>query len=63
MIDLLMMNPSININELHCDSHVSAIWFAAFYGHKRIISMLANAGADIMITNKEGVNILHVAIA
>ena len=63
MIDLLLMNPSIKVNELHRSSGVNAIWYAAFYGHQTIIAMLANAGADIMISNKDGYNILHIAIS
>ena len=63
MIDLLLMNPSTKINELHSGSGVNAIWYAAFYGQQAIIAILANAGADCMITNKDGYNILHVAIS
>ena len=41
---------------------VNSVWLAALYGHGEVMSLLANAGIDIMNRhNKTLNNALHVA--
>ena len=43
-------------------SGVNAIWLACFYGNGEIMSLLAEAGADLFATNKKKINIMHLAV-
>ena len=41
---------------------VNSFWLACMYGHGSIMKKLAEKGSDIFISNKEKVNVLHLAI-
>ena len=40
---------------------MNAFWIACLYGHSEIMSILAEKGIDVMSTNKEQINALHLA--
>ena len=62
MLELMLRNKSMDINVCDNNSGVNAFWLACLYGHGNIMSMLAEAGADIYVTNHRKVNVLHLAI-
>ena len=42
---------------------VNAFWLASFYGRGKCVSILANAGSDLMVKHKKSnANALHIAI-
>ena len=59
---VILSNPTIDIHVVEKNTGVNAFWLATFYGHGEIMSLLAEAGIDIMIKhNKTLNNALHVA--
>jgi ankyrin repeat protein len=53
------MNKTVDIH-LNCGG-INAFWFACLLGHGNIMSMLAEEGIDIFCTNKQKLNVLHLA--
>jgi ankyrin repeat protein len=39
----------------------TALHFAAYHGNPRTIDLLVDAGANVYATNKQEINMLHVA--
>lgn len=62
MIDLLLMNKSIDIDEKDPKTGINAFWLACLFGKGNIMKKLAERGCDIITTNIEEVNVLHLAI-
>lgn len=52
MLEVMLMNKTIDIDCIEPLNHVNSFWLAALYGHCWIMKMLAEKGADIYITNK-----------
>ena len=53
----------ININEKDPATGVNAFWFACYYGHAEVVTLLGQNGADIYAQSNElGINALHLAI-
>ena len=62
MIKVLLLNKSLNINAIDHQSGVSSFWLACLYGYGEIMILLAEEGADIYVTNKSCINVMHLAI-
>jgi ankyrin repeat protein len=41
---------------------VNSFWVAAFYGHLEVMRFLMQKGIDILSTNQNGSNALHIAV-
>jgi ankyrin repeat protein len=41
---------------------VNSFWVAAFYGHLDVMRFLMQKGIDILSTNQNGSNALHIAV-
>ena len=61
MVKLVLQNPNLDI-DIRNEAGVNAFWIACMFGHGQVMSLLANAGLDIMCVNNQGVNVLHLAI-
>ena len=44
------------------EAGVNAFWIACRVGHGNIMEILAKHDIDIMISNKQGLNVLHLAV-
>ena len=63
IIKELLKNRSLNINVADPETGINSFWIACLYGHGSIMKMLAETpGCDILVTNKEGINVLHLAV-
>lgn len=62
MLHLLLRNKHLDVNSIEPFSNVTAFWMACLYGHGKIMSILAESGANIYVTNRCLVNPLHLAI-
>jgi len=62
MLNTLLKNSTVNINVIDPWSGVNSFWLACLYGHGKIMKILAEQGAEIYNTNKQLVNVLHLAI-
>jgi len=62
MVKTMLRNKSLNINIQDDVSGITPIWLACLYKHGSIVRILANAGAEIHVTNKNNINLLHLAI-
>ena len=62
MLRELLKNKSVNIDAKDPYSGVSAFWLACLYGHGKIMSILAEEGADVYVINKFKINVLHLAV-
>ena len=62
MIELILKNKNIDINAKDEYSGISSIWLACLYGQGDIVSMLADAGADIFVSNRNKMDLLHLAV-
>ena len=58
----MLRNKTLDINVIDPQTGVNAFWLACLYGHGDIMKILAEAGADIYITNRRNINVLHLAI-
>ena len=58
----MLRNKTLDINVVDPQTGVNAFWLACLYGHGEIMRILAEAGADIYVTNTRKVNVLHLAI-
>lgn len=58
---LTLLNKTLDINITN-EAGVNAFWMACFHGHGNIMRMLAEAGINVMNTNKNLVNALHLAV-
>ena len=58
----MLTNNTIDLAQVDELTGVNSLWLACFYGHAEIVIMLAEAGADIFCTNRQEVNVLHLAI-
>ena len=63
LVKILLRNRTIQVNAKYSNFNVNAFWLSCFYGHADIMAILAHAGADVYITNRSGVNVLHLATA
>ena len=61
MMRLTLLNKTLDINITN-EAGVNAFWMACMYGHGQIMSMLAEAGINVMNCNKNKVNALHLAV-
>lgn len=59
-VSLMLQNKMINIDKKDSDG-VNAFWIAAYFGHGKVMSVLAESGIDVMNTDPKGYNVLHVA--
>ena len=50
----------IDINKKDSDG-VNAFWIAAYFGHGKVMSVLAESGIDVMNVDPKGANVLHIA--
>ncbi len=41
---------------------MNSFWVAAFYGHLEVMRFLMQKGIDILSTNQNGSNALHIAV-
>ena len=62
MIDLIMQNPSVDVDKIDPKTGVNAFWLACLFGNGSIMKKLAEKGCNIMSTNKQEINVLHLAI-
>ena len=62
MLTTLLQNKTVNINAIDPYSGVNSFWLACLYGHGKIMKILAEQGADIFITNRQKINVLHLAV-
>ena len=51
----------VNIN-IKNDQDVNAYWVACFFGHGKVMKILAEANIDIFCSNIDGVSVLHLAV-
>ena len=56
IMKVILQNPTIDIHVIDETTGVNSFWLAAFYGHGEILSMLAEAGIDIMNRHKKTLN-------
>jgi ankyrin repeat protein len=56
----MLQNKMIDINKKDKDG-VNAFWIAAYFGHGKVMSVLAESGIDVMNTDPKGYNVLHIA--
>ena len=47
--------------EINDSCGFTALHFAAYHGNPRIIELLVDSGANVYATNKQEINMLHVA--
>jgi ankyrin repeat protein len=40
---------------------INSFWIGCYYGHGGVMKVLAEAGADVLSTDKFGLNVLHLA--
>ena len=60
MMGLILQNNSVDINIT--DSYgINAFWLAAMLSNGQIMRVLAQKGIDVLCTNDEGFNALHIA--
>jgi ankyrin repeat protein len=59
-VSLMLQNKMLDINKKDSDG-VNAFWIAAYFGHGKVMSVLAESGIDVMNTDPKGYNVLHVA--
>ena len=60
---ILENNNTFDINAQDKSSGVNPIWLACLYGHGNTMKILSEFGANVMCTNSDGVNLLHLAVA
>ena len=61
-MQVLVRNPTIDIEVTQPETGVNAFWIASFYGHGAVMKVLAERGIDIFNKNKNtGANALHIA--
>lgn len=61
MMKLVLSNKTIDI-QVKNEHGVNGFWIACMFGHGEVMSLLADAGIDIMCVNNLGVNVLHLAV-
>jgi ankyrin repeat protein len=62
MMNLILMNNSIDINAKIKDHNINSFWIACMCKQGKIMKILAEAGIDIYQSNKNGLNALHLAV-
>jgi len=62
MVITMLMNKALDIDIQDEDTGITAIWLACLYRHGNIVRILANAGANVHVANKNHINLLHLAI-
>jgi len=59
----MLNNTTLDIDIIDEHTGINAFWLAAFYGHGKIMEILAEKGINILNTHKETKsNALHVAV-
>jgi ankyrin repeat protein len=62
IMELILRNPTLDINRIDPKTGINSFWLACFFGHGSFMKKLAEKGSNIMITNRENINVLHLAI-
>ena len=62
VVRVLLRNKTVDINIADEHTGVTSFWLACLYGHGDIMSLLAENGADIYNTDKNSINVMHLAI-
>ena len=62
MITVMLMNKTLDINVIDLESGINSFWLACLYGHGEIMSILADSGIDIFVSNRSKMNVMHLAI-
>mmetsp|Transcript_609 Transcript_609/g.696 ORF Transcript_609/g.696 Transcript_609/m.696 type:complete len:83 (+) Transcript_609:574-822(+) len=62
MLSLILRNKTVNINEKD-ESGINCFWLACKYGHGHVMKYLAEEGIDVLATNEQQVNSLHLAVS
>ena len=62
MMKLILLNKTVNIN-VKDETGVNAFWLACKYGHGQLMKYLAEQGIDVLVTNEQSVNALHLAVS
>lgn len=60
---LLLLNPTLNIDVTEKKTGVNSFWLASFFGHGKIMRLLAEKGINLLNTHRvTGNNALHIAV-
>ena len=63
VLELLLKNPSLNLDMVDPEHGCNAFWYACFYGKTQSMRILAKAGINVLSKDKKtDTNALHVAI-
>ena len=61
-VEIMLQNPTLDINIIDEREGVNAFWLAAYYGHGDVMSLLAKKGIDVLNRHKvTESNALHIA--
>ena len=62
-MDAILRNPTVDINVRDQETGVNAFWLAAYYGHGKMMTKLAQKGVDVTNKHKQTQsNALHTAV-
>ena len=61
MLELILMNKSVNIDVTDPASRINSFWLACLYNRGDIMNMLAEAGINVYVHNQRRINALHLA--
>lgn len=62
-MDAILRNPTVDINVCDQETGVNAFWLAAYYGHGKMMTKLAQMGVDVTNKHKQTQsNALHTAV-
>ena len=56
----MLQNKTLDVNKKDSDG-INSFWISCYFGHGRVMSVLAEAGCDVFNTDPKGNNVLHVA--
>ena len=60
--DLILKNPTLDVNKKDPKTGINSFWLACLFNHGTIMKKLAEKGSDLFVTNKDKINVLHLAI-
>ena len=62
MLELILMNKTVDIDVTDPASGINSFWLACLYDKGDIMNTLAEAGINVAVHNQSNINVLHLAI-
>ena len=63
VLEIMLKNPSLDLDMVDPKHGCNAFWYASFYGKTHVMRILAEAGIDVLCKDKlTHANALHVSI-